>query len=337
MKSINVAFGVLIVALGCCIRSLEAQDSLSMAQPGYKNWNDPSPHMRHVVAVAPGVKLEVLDWGGKGEWLVFLAGLGGSAHSFDNFAPRFVDRFHVIAITRRGFGASSQPASGYDIETLVGDIVAVLDTLSIARASFVAHSFGGNEITSLAAQFPNRVRRLVYLDATYDYTSAPPQPTFDANLMTAADSASPGAVSAYYTSVGLPAPESEIRNTNIFAADGKMIRDITPDTIYGQILGGTVRPPYTRVTAPAIAICQMLESPELVNSPQWWALADTSTQRQVANWWPNTQVWVAQQQERFRNEMGNCEIVKLQWANHYVYFSHPQEVTTHIRRFLLSP
>lgn len=45
--------------------------------------------------------------------VVFLAGLGFTAHVFDDFAPRLTDRHHVVAITRRGFGASSKPDGGY--------------------------------------------------------------------------------------------------------------------------------------------------------------------------------------------------------------------------------
>ena len=56
--------------------------------------------------LAPTVSLEVVDWGGRGTPLVFLAGLGSTAHVFDDFAPQFTDSFHVVGITRRGFGAS---------------------------------------------------------------------------------------------------------------------------------------------------------------------------------------------------------------------------------------
>ncbi len=41
---------------------------------------DPSPHTVQFVTVEPDVKLEVLDWGGAGRPLVFLAGLGNTAH-----------------------------------------------------------------------------------------------------------------------------------------------------------------------------------------------------------------------------------------------------------------
>ncbi len=66
--------------------------------------------------------LEVIDWGGSGVSVVFLAGLGHTAHVFDEFAAELTDTYHVRGITRRGFGASSQPDTGYTIATLAEDI-----------------------------------------------------------------------------------------------------------------------------------------------------------------------------------------------------------------------
>ncbi len=103
-------------------------------------WVDPSPHRVQHVAVTPSVTLEGLDWGGSGSPLVSLAGGGNTAHVYDQFATRFTRRFHVLGITRRGFGASSHPKTGYDTTTLTRDIVAVLDSLGVTRASFAAHS-----------------------------------------------------------------------------------------------------------------------------------------------------------------------------------------------------
>ena len=68
---------------------------------------DPSPHTVQFVTVDKDVKLEVLDWGGSGRPLVLLAGLGNTAHVFDDFAPKLTSQYHVYGITRRGFGASS--------------------------------------------------------------------------------------------------------------------------------------------------------------------------------------------------------------------------------------
>src|SRR5882757_1083798 len=77
-------------------------------------WRDPSKHDVRFVTVNQGVRLEVLDWGGSGRALVLLAGSGNTAHVFDDFAPKLTGGAHVYGITRRGFGASDHPASGYD-------------------------------------------------------------------------------------------------------------------------------------------------------------------------------------------------------------------------------
>ena len=62
-----------------------------------------------LITVGQAVRLEVIDWGGQGRTLVFLSGMGNTAHVYDTFAPQFTDKSHVIGITRRGFGASSRP------------------------------------------------------------------------------------------------------------------------------------------------------------------------------------------------------------------------------------
>src|SRR5262249_23392702 len=81
-------------------------------------WKDPATHAISFVSVQENVKLEILDFGGSGRPLVFLAGLGNTAHVFDKFAPKFIATHHVYAITRRGFGDSSTPSDGYGADRL---------------------------------------------------------------------------------------------------------------------------------------------------------------------------------------------------------------------------
>jgi alpha-beta hydrolase superfamily lysophospholipase len=80
--------------------------------------HDPSPHRIQFVLVEKDVKIEVLDWGGAGRSLVLLAGLGNTAHVYDDIAPKLAEKYHVLGITRRGFGASSSPSSGYTADRL---------------------------------------------------------------------------------------------------------------------------------------------------------------------------------------------------------------------------
>ena len=122
-----------------------------------------------MVTVEKGVQLEVLDWGGKGRPVVLLAGLGNTAHIYDNFAPKLARYYHVYGITRRGFGASSAPATGYSVDRLGEDVIAVLDALKIVRPVLVGHSRAGEEVSWVATRYPDRIAGAVYLDAAYGY------------------------------------------------------------------------------------------------------------------------------------------------------------------------
>lgn len=91
-------------------------------------------------AVVHGLKLQYVDWGGSGDVVLFLPGLGASAHHFDSFAPQFTGNFRVLGLTRRGQGLSDKPSAGYDTATLAEDINGFLDVMRIQSVSLIAHS-----------------------------------------------------------------------------------------------------------------------------------------------------------------------------------------------------
>lgn len=136
-------------------------------------WKDPSPHSVQFVTVDQDVRLEVLEWRGppseQPRTLVLLPGLGNTAHIFDQFAPKLAAQYHVYGITRRGFGASSAPASGYSADRLGDDVLAVLDALKMNRPVLVGHSLGGEELSSVGSRHSAKVAGLIYLDAGYAY------------------------------------------------------------------------------------------------------------------------------------------------------------------------
>src|SRR5580658_2019718 len=132
--------------------------------------SDPSPHKVLFVTVEPDVKLEVLDWGGTGRPIVLFAGFGNTAHVYDVFGEELSHSGHVYGITRRGFGASSQPVDGYSDQRRADDDLHVLDSLEITRPVLVGHSVAGAELTTLGGQHSDRLAGLVYLDAIADPT-----------------------------------------------------------------------------------------------------------------------------------------------------------------------
>jgi hypothetical protein len=130
---------------------------------------DPTSHAVQFVTVAPGVRLEVLDWGGSGRPLVFLAGLGDTAHVFDSFAPKFTGRYHVYGITRRGFGESTYPTpngENYSADRLGDDVLAVISALRLQKSVLVGHSIAGEELSSIGSRHPERVSGLIYLECS---------------------------------------------------------------------------------------------------------------------------------------------------------------------------
>jgi non-heme chloroperoxidase len=121
------------------------------------------------VAVDANVRLEVLDWGGSGRPLILLAGLGNTAHVFDQFARKLIASYHVYGITRRGYGSSSAPPSGYSADRLGDDVLAVMKSLKLMRPVLVGHSIGGEELSSVGSRFPETVAGLIYLDVDNSY------------------------------------------------------------------------------------------------------------------------------------------------------------------------
>lgn len=154
-----------------------------------QSWVDPAPHSVRMVDVAGGVQLEVLDFGGTGRPIVLLAGFGNTAHVYDEFAPQLTGLGHVYAVTRRGYGVSSRPASGYDVARLGEDVLAVIEALRLNKPVLTGHSLAGQELSYLASEHPARIAALIYLDAAYryaydvpgefekDFPNLPPPPT----------------------------------------------------------------------------------------------------------------------------------------------------------------
>lgn len=94
---------------------------------------DSERRRRSAFANINGVKHHYLNWGGKGEPVLLLAGLGNTAHIFESFGSALANNYRVLALTRRGHGHSASPKSGYDTETRVEDIRAFLDSFQITE------------------------------------------------------------------------------------------------------------------------------------------------------------------------------------------------------------
>jgi non-heme chloroperoxidase len=102
---------------------------------------------------------------GSGSPVVLIHGYPLSGRAWDKQLPILLDAGHrVITYDRRGFGKSSQPASGYDYDTFAADLAALMDQLDLHDATLVGHSMGTGEVTRyLSAHGSARVSRAVLI------------------------------------------------------------------------------------------------------------------------------------------------------------------------------
>jgi 3-oxoadipate enol-lactonase len=109
---------------------------------------------------------------GQGEAVVFIHGLALDSRMWDLQWIFFSKRFRVIRYDVRGFGQSGR---AHDPHNPTEDLKALLDYLKIEKAHLVGHSMGGNIALHFAAKYPERVNKVVAVDATLDgfenYTS----------------------------------------------------------------------------------------------------------------------------------------------------------------------
>lgn len=302
-------------------------------------WKDPSKHKIRFIDVEPGVKLEVLDWGGKGPAILLLAGHGDTGHVFDDFAPSLTDRFHVVALTRRGFGASSQPQQGYDLRHLVEDMNKVITALHLDHVNLVGHSIAGDEITRFTIDYPAKVGKLVYLEAAYDRVEAqklesrfpkmPPAPSSDRETGTPKD------VQAFIARSEILMPESEIRATRVFGADGQYVRPVTPDTIVHSVAVMVEHPDYAAIHAPIMAIYAVYTAPgQLVPK---YNTANPETQAAINQIFTMWQSFATEQRKLLRDSAPNANVVEVAGASHYVFLSNRDQVLREIHSFLMAP
>jgi non-heme chloroperoxidase len=282
------------------------------------------------VAIGPDVRVEVLDWGGRGPALVFLAGFGNTGHVFDGFAPEFTNRYHVLAITRRGFGASSHPHTGYDTGTLVHDITAVLDSLGIRRATFVGHSFAGTELTFLGAHYAERVAALIYLDASYDFARLYADPrwqrAFPIPKPSAPTTTDVPAWRRWFVGVmGPGVPDDEIRNLTSGETDPSL------DTVLQR---GAAATELATITEPVLALWALPRSVEDWY-PYWGSLDSLGRSRLQLSF--DDQIVVRRAHwQTFREKVPGARVVSLVGARHYIFLSHPRQVADAMRTFLAS-
>ena len=322
-RSVVALFGTL--ALLACARNT----------PAAANPDERPPAVRKI-STRDGVSLEVLDWGGSGPPIVFLAGGGNSTpHDFDDFAWRFTDRHRVVGITRRGSGGSSvQRPRRFD--DYVDDIVAVLDALHFERVVLVGHSFAGLEMARFGERHGRRCAALVYLDAAYDYTDPALEKIFEVDRpppappMRSADSASIGAVRDWYARTqGFRPPLAALRASRLWGRDGRLIGQ-RPDLVDSWNVP-TPTPDWGHVACPSLGMYAVPTPYE--TWLRYWSSLDSLQQTRARAYYAAFAPWTKKNRDAF-GQFPQNRVVELSGVGHYFFMTRPDETVRAIDAFL---
>jgi non-heme chloroperoxidase len=303
--------------------------------------NDPTSHTVQFVTVEPGVKLEVLDWGGSGRPLVFLAGLGDTAHVFDHFAPKFTGRYHVYGITRRGFGESSYPTpngENYSSDRLGDDVLAVIAALHLQKPVLIGHSIAGEELSSIGSRHPEKVSGLIYLDPGYSafYTRSLGDTQLDMldtrnkieQLLPYDPTGQKQPIEALLAT--LPQLEKDLeRELKMKQAIPPLASNSPSPTSPEPMSTGAFfaifneEQKYTKITAPCLAIFAVPHDGTLPTDPAHHAAAAAFELQRSTD-----------MSNAFEAGVPSAKVVRLRNANHYVFRSNEAEVLRAMNDFL---
>jgi pimeloyl-ACP methyl ester carboxylesterase len=255
MKPNIFLIALILLCFGCTMRDSKQKQG---------TWSDQSNHKSSFLNIN-GIRLNYLDWGGKGPTLILIHGYADNPHVFDDLAPAFADKFRVIAYARRGHGLSDTTGT-YSSSTLTEDLHGLMDSLGIAKANLAGWSMGGNEITDMAVKYPDRVGRIIYLEGAYDwgdpafadaFKAAPPiYLNTPASVLTSLDAWRTYQKTFWFPTItDMSRLEAYVRELVIIQPDGS-VRLRMSDNVAQSLLNVslTTRREYSKVLSPVLAI-----------------------------------------------------------------------------------
>ncbi|MGU7783295.1 alpha/beta fold hydrolase [Burkholderia sp. PU8-34] len=151
----KILYKIIAVGIGVLVSSIPAFSAKPSLPIGFKE---------RVVSVSDGAKIFVRS-GGAGPAVVLIHGFGDTGVMWGPLAAKLAKDHTVIVPDLRGMGLSSKPPGGYDKKSQATDIREVLTTLGVDHAAVVGHDIGTMVAYAYAASYPDKVDKLVVMDA----------------------------------------------------------------------------------------------------------------------------------------------------------------------------
>jgi len=282
------------------------------------------------------VRLQYVDWGGRGEPLVLVPARCETPFVFGDLAPLLVTRFRVLGLTARGCGGSGHASDGYGVNLQIRELIGFLDALHIERATFAGHSASGGKVLRLARQFPSRVTRIVTFDIIY--TGVPKR--FESKVQAAIASHSTTdrlsleshrrEFEAWELGTWSPTLEREFREQTEISAEGTLRYRQHPQGWERVFIDDVNAGRYYEITIthPALFfVAQNLDLEQLKQFP-------SDVQRGLP---PMAEAVVharAEQIARYQKNGAHVRVVWLKKASHYLFVDRAREVAERMLTFL---
>ncbi|MBI5117656.1 alpha/beta hydrolase [Candidatus Poribacteria bacterium] len=112
------------------------------------------------------VPTRYIEEGAGGETIVFIHGFSSSLYTWRQCIGPIAAKHHVVALDLKGFGFSGKPPSEYTIDGYVDFLIHFMDATGVRTATLCGNSMGGNIAWRAALKYPERVDKLILVDAS---------------------------------------------------------------------------------------------------------------------------------------------------------------------------
>lgn len=301
MKIIRNILIVLAVLYACCIAyALIPQKSVPVQELAGKNsqFINVNGRMLHYEKY------------GSGKPVILVHGFAGSIYTWRHVIPLLAQGYTVYALDLPGFGLSDKsPEASYDLQSQARALMDFVNALQLPSASLAGHSMGGVIVGIAAAEAPQKVDKLIIIDAGF-YHGGPPgflkHLVFPLNVVMAR---------AFYTKV---ARSKSLLNSYYNKA---LVTD--------ELLDNYLRPARTPNAAAALA--------HMMNTSAADSYEGISTRITT----PTLLIWARQDKpiplsdgERLHQEIRGSQFLIIDDAGHMVQEEKPKEVAAAIRQFV---
>jgi pimeloyl-ACP methyl ester carboxylesterase len=124
------------------------------------------PLLRHEHVTVRGTRIHYVS-AGEGHPVLLLHGFPQFWYCWRHVIPVLSQRYRVIAPDLKGYGESDKPRRRYDLPTLSEEWGEFMSALGIERFDLIGHDWGGIIAWKMALDYPDRIRRLVILNAPF--------------------------------------------------------------------------------------------------------------------------------------------------------------------------